>query len=637
MKLARGFKGRYFSLVAIAATVGCIDLQATESRVAAHEHQIVQTAGEENEEETATLEDIIVDSALPSASSLKTVTSDVTVITSEELQSRHYRDILDALRHHSDFFVTQNGGPGQSAGFFLNGISSEHVLVMVDGVRLNDPTSTKGQAQLEHIRLEDVERIEVIKGAQSGVWGADASGGVVNIVTKGVKKGLHADARLGGGRYSTVDGALRLTYGDERVDLYAGADVYKTDGFPPKTTSKFDAGTFDRTYYAGAAFRPLEGTSVKAGYRQVLSHFDFEGFNDTTFKPEKQRGTSNLKLYNARVDQAFDALTVTLYGWGSDFERTYHGKGYDGKEYEGGLKGRYESDMGRFDLGVSHRKSEMDESYGKALDQDIRDNAIFGAYTVTMLDESLVLNAALRFDDYDAFEDKTTGKIGLKYRFDPVVLAANVGQGYRAPSLYERFGGDGYTLANPDLKPETTTTYDISLTAYGAKAGYFYNEIEDMIDYVFGANYAPGHYTNLDGTSKIQGFSLSYGRVVDVIDSSFRLGYQYVDAKDENDERLLRRPRHRLTASWDYLPTENLSLNLNAQYADDFLDRHYEGFQSEVVKMDSYVVVNAVANYSTPYGDIYLKVNNLLDEDYQLVDGYNTEGCAVYGGIKVHY
>ena len=78
-------------------------------------------------------------------------------------------------------------------------------------------------------------------------------------------------------------------------------------------------------------------------------------------------------------------------------------------------------------------------------------------------------------------------------------------------------------------------------------------------------------------------------------------------------------------------------MNLNVRYVDDYLDRHYEGFKSEVVKMDSYVVVDAVANYTTQYGDIYLKVDNLFDEKYQVVDGYNTEGCAVYGGIKVRY
>ncbi|WP_353662294.1 TonB-dependent receptor plug domain-containing protein [Hydrogenimonas sp. SS33] len=639
MKIAKGFKGRYFSLAAIAATVGCVNLQATESRTVAHEQQIVQQDRSDIDEETESLEDIVVESALPSSSPLKNITSDISVITSEELQQRHYRNLLEALKGQTSLFVTQNGGPGQSSGFFLHGMGAENVLVLIDGIRVNDPTSTKGQAELEHLRLADVKQIEVVKGAQSGVWGADAAGGVINIVTKRAKKGLHFSGHLAGGSYLTHEGSLIASYGSEKFTLKAGFDGYKTDGFAPKTTSTFDAGDTERTYLAALTLRPTDTTRISGNYRQVVSDFDYEGFNASTFQPEKQHGSADLKFYNLKADQTIGAFTVTGYGWGSRFERVYDGNAYKGNEYEGGLKGRFSLAGGSYNIGVSHRRSKMDKSYGADFDGKVRDNAAYGSFVQPVLEGRLVANAALRYDNYDAYDDKTTGKVGLKALFfDGAGIAANVGTGYRVPSLYERYGDGAYTLSNDSLKPESTTTYDARIFGYGAKIGYFYNETTDLIDYVPGANYGPGRYENVEGKSKIQGVEVAYERAIDAIDSVLKLSYDYLDAKDQNDKRLLRRPRHRVGASWSLFPTEKLDVTLDMQYAADYLDVHYEGYTPKTVQMGEYIVFNAVINYGTPrYGGFYLKINNLFDEGYQIVDGYNTEGQSLYAGWRFVY
>ena len=636
--MAKGFKGRYFSLAAIVATVSCVHLQATENRVLNHERQIVQQTDEEVDEETASLEDVIVESALPSSSSLKSITSDITFITSEELESRNYRDVLDALRHQTEFFVTQNGGPGQSSGFSLDGMGAEHVLVMIDGIRVNDPTSPKGQALLEHIRLADVKQIEVIKGAQSGVWGADAGGGVINIVTKGSQKGLHLDARLEGGSYTTQNGSLTASYADDLFALKAGFDGYRTDGFAPKTDSTFDAGDIERTYFAQAAFRPTDTTKVEANYREVVSDFDY----DKAYLPNtsiKATGSSKLRFYNASVKQEIADVVVNAYGWKSDFQRSYEGNEYEGNEYEGGLKARYVAGGGSYDLGVSHRKSKMDKSYGTKVNSDIRDNAIFGAFTLSTLQDRLIVNAALRYDDYDAYDDKTTGKIGFKYRImDEIVAKANVGLGYRVPSLYERFGDNIFIRSNPDLQPESTTTYDLSFSVYDAKVRYFYNEITDLIAYEPGAGfYTPGRNVNIDGTSKIQGVQLAYDRSFDAIDSLFGVSYEYLDAEDAQEQRLIRRPRHRATARWDWFITDALDLDLNVNYAADYLDVDYSAYPAKRVQMGEYIVWNAVLNYQTEAGGFYVKVDNIFNEEYEVVKGYNTPETSVYAGLKLHY
>ncbi|WP_201352914.1 TonB-dependent receptor plug domain-containing protein [Hydrogenimonas urashimensis] len=637
MKLAKGFKGRYFSLAAIAATVSCVNLQATENRIESQEQHIAQYTEVEPDEETEVLEDIVVESALPSSSRLKNITSDVSVITSEELQQNHYRSVVDALRDQTSLFVIQNGGPGQTSGFTLHGMGAEHVLVLIDGIRVNDPTSTKGQAQLEHLRLSDVEQIEILKGAQSGVWGADAAGGVINIVTKKAKKGLHFSGHLAGGSYMTHEGSLVASYGSDRYSFKAGFDGFKTDGFPPKTTSTFDAQDTERTYLAALTLRPTDSTEISGNYRQVVSDFDYDGgFNNTSVK---KHGSADLKFYNLKIDQKVGDVTVTGYGWGSRFERIYDGNAYKGNEYEAGLKGHFSLARGDYTLGVSHRRSKMDKSYGADFDGDVRDNALYGAFSQPMLNGRLVANAALRYDDYDAYNDKTTGKVGLKYSIsNEAGFAANVGTGYRVPSLYERYGDGAYTLPNDNLKPESTTAYDARLFGYGATIGYFYNEITDLIDYVPGANYGPGRYENREGKSKIQGVELAYERAVDAIDSVLKLSYTYVDAKDRNDARLLRRPRHRVGASWSFFATDKLDVTIGMQYAADYLDVHYEGFIPKTVQMGEYIVWNAVINYGLPeYGGFYLKLDNIFDEDYQVIDGYRTEGQSLYAGWRFVY
>ncbi len=126
---------------------------------------------------------ITVTSATKSEQSIKDVTSNVEVITGAELEEKHITTVIDALKL-TNISINQSGGIGQTSSFFLGGMSAEHTLVLVDGVRYNDPTVTNGYALLDHLMISDIERIEIIKGAQSGIWGADAAAGVINIITK---------------------------------------------------------------------------------------------------------------------------------------------------------------------------------------------------------------------------------------------------------------------------------------------------------------------------------------------------------------------------------------------------------------------------------------------------------------------
>ncbi|WP_456450821.1 TonB-dependent receptor plug domain-containing protein [Hydrogenimonas sp.] len=631
MRLAKGFKGRYFSLAAIAATVSCANLQAVENSVHSHEQHIQQTTEHELDDETEKLEDIVVESALPSSSTLQNITSDVTVITSEELEEKHYTNVLDALRSQSDIQIAQNGGPGQTSSFFVRGMDTAQTVVMLDGIRLNDPTNTTGYAALEHISMADVKQIEIIKGAQSGVWGSDAGGGVINIVTKKPSKGFHADGSLMGGSYTTHRGNIQLSYADERFDAVAGFDGLKSDGFPPKTTSTFDAGDIERTYYAKAGFNLSETTRMEGNYRKILSDFKYDSFG------QQADGTADIDLYSLRLKHRWNSFVFEVFGTGSDFDRTQNGAPYKGYERQGGLKGRFEYGEGFFDLGVVYRKWKLEDAYS-SVDSDAIDRGYFGSFVHRMLGGSLVFNAALRYDNYSHYDDETTGKIGFKY-FLPFVeegyVSANVGKGYRVPSLYEiHYNHSPYAVGAPTLSPEKVTSYDLTVSAYGFYVTPFYQQVEDLLQF----NLQKYYYENVPGKSDIQGVETGYGMNIEAIDSFFQVSYTYTDAKNAEGERLLRRPRHRAVAGWTLCPTEKLNINLNVEYANDRKDLRYVGFTPTYVQMGEYVVWNAVVTYGLPdRSEIYLKINNMFDEEYQLADGYNTEEQSYYVGWRFHY
>lgn len=142
-------------------------------------------------------------SATKSNQSIKDITSNVEVITNAELEEQHYKTIVEVLNKVTGITVSQSGGIGQQTSFFLRGFDTESTLVLVNGVPYNDPTTIGNGAQLEHLMISDIEQIEIIKGAQSGIYGANAVAGVINIITKKATRELQANINIEFGSMNT--------------------------------------------------------------------------------------------------------------------------------------------------------------------------------------------------------------------------------------------------------------------------------------------------------------------------------------------------------------------------------------------------------------------------------------------------
>jgi vitamin B12 transporter len=192
---------------------------------------IIATYSQANTQNIGTIE---VVSATKSNQSIKDVTSNVEVITGEELEEKHIKTVLDALKSRG-ISTTQSGGIGQQSSLFLRGFSSGNTLVLIDGISYNDPTTTEGQANLEHLMISDIERIEIIKGAQSGIWGANAVAGVINIITKKASQELHTNANIEFGSNNTKNYQFSISQKVDKFSYYLGANYTSTDGISART------------------------------------------------------------------------------------------------------------------------------------------------------------------------------------------------------------------------------------------------------------------------------------------------------------------------------------------------------------------------------------------------------------------
>ena len=176
-----------------------------------------------------TLDEISITSATKSEQKLKDVTANVDVITSQDIEDRKFKTVTEALQTIPGIQVSQSGGIGQQTSLFLRGMDSKKTLVLIDGVRYNDPSGNG--ANFEHLVINDIERIEVIKGAQSSIWGADASAGVINIITKSVKDGTHGNASVEYGRYDSKIAKANISHKNKNFDAKLSATRVDTNGF----------------------------------------------------------------------------------------------------------------------------------------------------------------------------------------------------------------------------------------------------------------------------------------------------------------------------------------------------------------------------------------------------------------------
>ncbi len=583
------------------------------------------------------LEDITVTSATKTEQNLADVTSNVNVITAEEIEERHYTTVKEALNSIAGISFRSNGGLGTTTSVNVRGMKSNRVLVLIDGIRQNDNTGLNG-APFEHLMATDIERIEIIKGAQSGIWGADATAGVINIITKSAQKGLHFNVAQEFGSFGTTQTNANIGYKNDSFYLKINHNNLDSKGFTAYAPRGEDINQYEDDAYRNKT------TSIKAGFNLTPTNkidilhtrIDAQGNYDDAFgnNPNSTITTNSTKDSFSSINfnhlDSFNELN--LYAKKSTFDRTstssFGTSPFKGEVKEYGVSSKIPYLSQSFLLvGGDYKKFE----HQSGLNRDYNNKALFltNNNKIKTSIGNTIVTESIRYDKYSDFKNKTTGKIGLKQSFnalDGLNLSANYGTAYNIPTLYNLYGS---FVGNANLTPESTKSYDITLAYKDFSATYFNSKIDDFIDYDF----TTFNYQNLAGTSKIKGYEVAYnGTLTD--DIALNLGYTNLTTKNSSGQALARQPKENIKFGLDYYGIENLHLGAYGEYVGD----RYDQADKQGEQTGRYTIANFVANYEVdPHLSFYGKVDNITDKYYQTVDGYATSPRAFYAGMKLTY
>ncbi|MDH4030236.1 MAG: TonB-dependent receptor [Chromatiales bacterium] len=584
----------------------------------------------------ALLEPVVV-TATRTAVTRDRVLAPVTIIDRDELDRSSASDIAELLRFHGGIEVARTGGPGQATSVFIRGAESNHTLVLLDGVKLNSGTS--GIAAIQDISPDLIERIEVVKGPRSSLYGSEAVGGVINVITRRDGAPLSAGAEAGAGRYDTMRAAGRIGWSGE--DIAAGANVswYDTDGFPTLEASDDDAG-YDNLSVDLWSRASVGSVDLDAGYWRAAGTTEYSDFflapvqqDYTNHVTRVGIGVTPLQNWSSKLtlSRAVDDIEQGQGAFNpSDFTKTDRIAADWQNTIDGpaGIQLVAGANLSREETSGLIFGSRLEDSPGSG-DVKIDVNAAYAEATYARGRQQFL--AAARYTDHDIFGSQESWN--AEYGFDIVDglrLSAGAGRAFRAPTSLELYGFGG----NPQLEPEISRNIEASISGeFGSRHRYaltaFRNQIDDLIEFVFTdpENFV-GENRNVE-EAEIEGVELSYAYQ----GQSWRLRSEITlqDPKNKSDdERLLRRARQMFTLSLVRRIGEH-DVGLDVLATDDRED--FGG-----ARLAGYVLANLTSRFRIgEHWQIKANVENILDTDYQLADGYRSAGRGLYASLAYSY
>lgn len=599
-------------------------------------------------QQTSSLDEITISSATKSEEKLKNVTANVDVITAEDIESRKFKTVVEALNSLSGVSISSYGGMGTLSSVYLRGMKSENTLVLIDGIRYNNPYN--GSVDFAHLMINDIERIEVIKGAQSSVWGADASAGVINIITKSSQDGTHGNASVEYGRYDSKISKATISHKNKSFDAKLSATRVDTDGFSAMSPKSSDADNYEDDGYRNTTvdlklgYNFDDNNRVSLGYETIdaKTNFDDEIYASTypwaidpiaSANSKAQTKTRN-SLANLNYENKNSFATTNVYTNYSRFKNESEAPSFtsrnktDVKEY--GVKSTipYLSETSSVTMGAEYKGFEDKED----INRKYNSRAIYITNTNKFFSDKTILSQALRYDKYSDFDNKTTGKIGIKqYIIDDLNISSNYGTGYNTPSFIQAFkpswGG------NEDLQPEKTKSYDVGIEYKGFSVTYFNTKVNNLM--VSNAS-TSWKYKNIEGDSKFKGTEIAYKNSI-IEDVFINLSYTNLSAKDSKDKKLQNRPSNKFNFGVDYYGLKDFHFNVNGEYIGSRESLNYLS-STQKTKTGNYTIWNAVVDYDISKNfSTYLKLDNIFNKDYQIVDGYATSQRAAFVGLKASF
>jgi vitamin B12 transporter len=580
----------------------------------------------------------------------------ISVITADEIAARQLQTLPDLLREVPGLNVVQSGGPGGLTSVFMRGTNSNHTKVLVDGIDVSDPSSPGGNFDFGPFLLQDVQKVEILRGPQSGLYGSDAIGGVINIITKEGSGPAQFDGRAEAGSFDTfnqsgsISGSLeRFSYAATIEHLHSGATPVTPLALLAPGERRIDDYDDNLTGSTRLGFAVTDQFELGLVARYTDSHLRLTAENYATFPafPDSAQSANDTHQFYTRATGHLTSFGGTLeqtlglaYSKIKSFETSPASPESDffGErvklDWQGNVRLAAEE---KLVLGAEHQRDEMAVPISAATTIDSGYLELQSSFS-----DAVFSTLSVRYDANDRFGGKFTYRVAPAYVIQEAgtKFKASVGTAFKAPTLsqmFQNFPGFNF-FGNPNLKPESSLGYDLGFEQVFAGgsvrfgATYFRNDIKNLIA------------SNTDFTSLA-----NVGRAVtDGVESfiayqatqefNVRLDYTYTQATDETlHQELLRRPKHKIGWNAVWHATKRMSLDATVVSVSSWIDGNRD-FSVPRLAAPGHTTADLAASYDVASNlTLYGRINNLFDRHYQSPVGFLQPSLGAYAGIRTRF
>ncbi len=586
----------------------------------------------------------------------------VTIITAKDIETQQRSSFPELLETVPGLHVVQAGGIGGNTAIFMRGTNSNHVKVLIDGIDASNPSSVDRTFDFGQLLTSDVARIEVLRGPQSGIYGADAIGGVISITTKKGEGPAKVTALVEGGSFGTFNRTLGLSGSISKFNYSfvvahtrsADTPVTPKEFLPPGGRVKGNAyDNWTASSKLGADVNEQISINLVTRYTGATLKYTGDDFSTFPATPASAQSQQISKQYYTRAEllwNMFDGRFKNKFGINytyADTKQTSPDLGFgmpDPTSYTG-ERLKYDW-QGELDLTYGQTLVAGLEAETEKLQQEpnkySNNNRAAYVQLLSRFNNMLFITSNARIDDNDRFGTHSTYRIAPAFHVPVIgtILKASFGTGFKAPTLNQLYVSypSFFFYANPNLRPEKSQGFDAGFEQpllndrirFGAT--YFQNDIKDLIT----SNASFTSYANV-GKAKTYGVeSFASWQATDTV--KLRGDYTYTMARDEIlHNSLLRRPRHKGSVQANWQPMDKLTLSATLLAVGSFIDGNRD-FSVQRLKAPGYQIVNLAVNYEfnktfTAFG----RLDNLFDRRYQNPTGFLQPGLAVYAGLKATF
>jgi len=572
------------------------------------------------EEKETVIDEIIVVTATRTPKNSAEILSSFAVLTREDIEQLPVSSLAGLLNTVNGLQMTQNGGAGQTTSVFTRGTNAGHTLVLIDGQRIS--SATLGQVEFANFSLNQIERVEVIKGPKASIWGSDAIGGVIQIFTRQLDTGeISVDLAYGNENQKQASLSTAFAHGDGSTTFTLAAQA--SDGYDVFELAEPDDDGYNQENISLIGYQKLSDqwkVNWLARYEQGNSEYDsnFGANDESAFESQQWQLSAQQNTNNWYQEFRLGSQKNKSITFGKSLSEE-EGSFFETSRLQGSWLGSYQlSSVLSSNIGIDLTKEKVDTL--TAYNQDERN--LYAAFTHLSFDnDSQIIEGSIRYDDIEGVDNKITYNVSTGQRFaSETLVSVNLGSGFKAPSFNDLYyPTDAYSYGNPDLTAETSTSIEIlvktSFASIDTELSVYQTEINDLIEWDVDENYK---YTPTNiAQAEIKGIELTFSGELFNFNHELQLGY--LDAINTTTNKpLIRRAknsaRYQISRQW-----QRLSVLASVNYQGEREDIHWPS----TITLESYTLVGVSASYQMNSAwTVGLKIDNLLDEEYSSATNY---------------